>query len=244
MQVLRESAIPISWYMGRAEGPVSLAVYTEGEAVVKMDKAVWSASRRSWLGLMGAGSLGAVVPLGNSALAGLLKSYGHGDITLQRSREGRALSRARYHRALSFMPYPGMDHDAFFYQAGIVVQLGLSAHLLDVGFADAWCARHVGLRVASTLAYARATGLDVQSGALDRLAAVLSPYSQWNTPQDNRCRVDDGGFSQVEVISVLTDLLEAVREATGHGRPRGWMVHSGSWAASSQPTALPRRARL
>lgn len=198
-----------------------------------MDKAVWSASRRSWLGLMGAGSLGAVVPSGNCALAGVLKSDGHGDIVLQRSREGRALSRARYHRALFFMPYPGMDHDPFFYHAGIAAQLGLSAHLLDVGFADAWCARHVGLRVASALAYARATGLDVQSGALERLAVVLSPYSQWNTPQDNRRRVDDGGFSQVEVRSVLTDLLEAVREATGHGRPRGWMIRSGSWAASS-----------
>ncbi len=71
--------------------------------------------------------------------------------SLERSREGRQLSRVRYHRAESF--FHALDRVRYgrscdrLYYAGIVAQLGLSAHLLDVGFPDDWCARHIGLRV-------------------------------------------------------------------------------------------------
>src|SRR3546814_2147266 len=68
------------------------------------------------------------------------------------TKDGRSLSRWRYHRAEGFFP----DNETrsiggwhrFLYFSGITAQLGLSAHLLDVGFPDEWNARYVGLRVA------------------------------------------------------------------------------------------------
>jgi hypothetical protein len=51
----------------------------------------------------------------------------------------------------TFGQYPQPPEDLL-YRAGIVAQLGLSSHLINVGFADAWCARHVGLCVADGLA--------------------------------------------------------------------------------------------
>src|SRR3546814_13716009 len=76
------------------------------------------------------------------------------------TKDGRSLSRWRYHRAEGFFP----DNETrsiggwhrFLYFSGITAQLGLSAHLLDVGFPDEWNARYVGLRVAKSLAYANA----------------------------------------------------------------------------------------
>jgi hypothetical protein len=146
-------------------------------------------------------------------------------VPLRRSREGRSLSRFRYHNAERF--FTSVEQGLFqqrcdeFYHTGIVLQLGLSSHLLDVGFDDAWCARHLGLDVAKSLACAEATGLDHDSASLARLAEILSPYGKWRNAdvQGGAC---DCPFSSSETRSLARALLDRVREVTGHPRPRGW----------------------
>jgi hypothetical protein len=59
----------------------------------------------------------------------------------------------------------------------------MSSHLLDVGFTDQWCARHIGLDVTRSLACANATGFGFESSDFDQLAAILSPYGKWRLPQ-------------------------------------------------------------
>lgn len=144
---------------------------------------------------------------------------------LQRSREGRRLSRFRYHNAESF--YRGVErHDVRhsadqLYQVGIVLQLGLSSHLLDVGFEDSWCARHIGLSLTRSLTYANATGLDFETSAFTLLAAILSPYGKWrhaglyDLPPDFP-------FPPHEIWALTRALLDRVHAVTGHPRPRGW----------------------
>lgn len=146
-------------------------------------------------------------------------------LSLRRSEEGRSLSRARYHRAESFFVgleagAPHHRHDQL-YQIGIVLQLGLSSHLLDIGFDDEWCARNLGLHVDKSLAYANATGLGQNSAELDRLAAVLSPYGKWRNA-DLRSRPPDGPLSNQAIRQLTRGLLDRVHQITGHPRPRGW----------------------
>lgn len=102
-----------------------------------------------------------------------------------------------------------------------MLQLGLSSHLLDVGFADTWCARNVGLHVARSLAYANATGLGFASPEVALLTANLSPYSKWRNagPSDVP---SDFPFTRREVRTLTRALLDRVRQVTGHQRPRGW----------------------
>ncbi|MDQ8756919.1 hypothetical protein RCO27_11845 [Sphingosinicella sp. LHD-64] len=146
-------------------------------------------------------------------------------VVLWRTREGRSLSRFRYHNAESF--FLGVEKGVVrqptdkLYQIGIVLQLGLSSHLLDVGFADAWCARHVGLQVARSLAHANATGLGFESADMELLAAILSPYSKWRHA-DVRDIAPDFPFTAQEVRTLTRALLDRVHEVTGHPRPRGW----------------------
>src|SRR3546814_6683231 len=66
------------------------------------------------------------------------------------------------------------DLSNLFYHVGIVMQLGLSSHLLDVGFDDQWCARHLAYRVAKSLAYANATGLGFEGPEVELIAAIKS----------------------------------------------------------------------
>jgi hypothetical protein len=96
-----------------------------------------------------------------AVLASLHADYGDDPAAIVRTKEGRALSRRRYHVAEGFFPaeHERADWRGYLYRAGITAQLALSSHLLDMGFADDWCARHIGLRVAKSLAYANATGL-------------------------------------------------------------------------------------
>lgn len=142
---------------------------------------------------------------------------------LCRSAEGRALSRVRYRNAESFYTAirdgrVGRAREAY-YQTGIVAQLALSAHLLDVGFNDIWCASHIGLDVAKSLECANATGLDFTSHDFQRMAAFLSPYSRWRNPDlisasQQRCPVT------IEQMAGLTrDLLDHVQRVTGHRAP-------------------------
>jgi hypothetical protein len=157
-------------------------------------------------------------------LSELWKCHGAKPVELIRTREGRDLSRARYRTAEEFCP--GVDPEAplrkdFLYFAGITMQLAVASHLLDVGFPDEWCARHVGLHVERSLAYANATGFNYHCSDTQKLATVLSPYWKWNRRSRlDRPEPDDGGFTQETVTLLLHTLLDHVRHVTGH-RKRG-----------------------
>ncbi|MCT2399608.1 hypothetical protein [Novosphingobium mangrovi (ex Huang et al. 2023)] len=148
--------------------------------------------------------------------------------TLHRTRAGRSLSRARYHNAEQFFASieQGIIREGpnLLYHTGIVMQLGLSAHLLDVGFEDQWCARHVGLHIDRSLALANATGLGLDEPAIDQLACFVSPYGKWR-------HADIGGghscpWSGADLQSLTRQLLDHVRAVTGHARPtRGRQRH-------------------
>lgn len=160
------------------------------------------------------------------ALTALCDAHETGPVQLLRTREGRRLSRARYRRAEEFMlplaPGAPGDWPDFLYGAGIVAQLALSSHLLDVGFPDAWCARCIGLYVARSLRYANASGLGFECTDTARLAHVLSPYSKWNCrSQAEGPRPNDGGFTYDETRALLRALLDHVGHVTGHRRPQG-----------------------
>ncbi len=167
-----------------------------------------------------------VSPAWGEALVKLHKEHDDETALLCRSREGRCLSRFRYHRAESF--FQTLDagiltsNDDVLYQAGIVAQLALSSHLLDVGFEDDWCARFIGLRVAKSLAYAKATGLGHDCPHLARLAAVLTPYWKWRHPRWNDPTPSNDGFTAGQVLPLLRALLNRLHEVTGHPRPNGW----------------------
>ena len=147
---------------------------------------------------------------------------------LERSRARRALSDTRYRNAESFLlaieERLFSDTSDLLYQTGIVVQLALTSHLLDVGFDDRWCARHIGLHIDKALAYANATGLNYQSAALERLAPVLSPYNVWRNPDL------DGSQPPVpnslpDIPALLREMLDHVRGVTGHACPRRRKAH-------------------
>jgi hypothetical protein len=107
------------------------------------------------------------------------------------------------------------------YQVGIVLQLALTSHLLDVGFADAWCARNIGLYLDKSLERANATGLRYDCPELKKLAGFLSPYGRWRNA-DVTAGADACPISRERICGITRDLLERVREVTGHPRPRGW----------------------
>ncbi len=162
----------------------------------------------------------------SDALASLHEDYGDEPVIMTRTKDGRALSRRRYYVAEGFFPDRRQAnsgwHD-YLYKAGITAQLALSSHLLDVGFPDAWNAGHIGLRVAKSLAYANATGFGHHCPDMARLAAVLSPYWQWNRVRlFGEPEPDDGGFTVAQIEPLLRALLDRVHCVTGHPRPKGW----------------------
>lgn len=168
-----------------------------------------------------ASALVAVASPQKATLTALWEAHEVPAVHLVRSREGRSLSRARLRRAEEFMltldaGAPG-DWQDFLYGAGIVTQLALSSHLLDVGFSDAWCARHIGLYVARSLAYANASGLGLECPEMVRLAQVLTPYSKWNWRFFADCpRPHDDGFTQEKVRALLHKLMSHLGCVTGH----------------------------
>lgn len=147
---------------------------------------------------------------------------------VSRTREGRLLSRCRYRNAESFFlaieERLFSDTSDLLYQTGIVAQLALTSHLLDVGFDDRWCARHIGLHIDKALAYANATGLNYHSPALRRLAPVLSPYNVWRNPDLDGSR-PLFPKSLPDIPALLRELLDHVRGVTGHPRPRRRKAH-------------------
>lgn len=165
-----------------------------------------------------------VVPLA----APVSRSFGAQRAELARSRKGRVLSEARYRNAENFflaieeLRFP--DTGDLLYQSGIVAQMALSSHLLDVGFDDRWCARNIGLHIGKALAYANATGLNYRSPDLERLAVVLSPYNKWRNPDFDGSRPPAPASPQ-NIPPLLRDLLDHVRGVTGHPRPRWRTAH-------------------
>lgn len=155
-------------------------------------------------------------------LAALWIAHDAEPVALLRTHEGRDLSRERYRRAQEFRPAletSGTWPD-FLYSNGIVAQLALSSHLLDVGFPDAWCARYIGLNLDRSLAYANASGLGCKCARTARLVEVLSPYWKWNCRHlIDSPRPDDGGFKPDEVRALLSALLVRVGQVTGHRQP-------------------------
>ncbi|WP_317153438.1 hypothetical protein [Sphingopyxis indica] len=158
------------------------------------------------------------------ALTLLHDRYDDEPTALVRTKERRSLSRFRYDNAETF--FESLDRgfydrrDEMLYQSGIVAQLALTSHLLDVGFSDQWNARHVRLDIAKGLAYANATGFAHHCPDMARLAAVLSPYWKWgHAHQFDQPRPDDGGFTLDAVRPILRALLDRVHDVTGHPRP-------------------------
>jgi hypothetical protein len=144
-------------------------------------------------------------------------------IPLRRTREGRRLSRIRYHRSESFFApveqgLPLRQNDQL-YQVGITLQLALSSHLLDVGYDDAWCARNIGLYVNKSLGHANATGLGHECPELRRLAEIISPYGLLRNADVSRAS-SRCPFSNEQICRLTRALLECVRDVTGHSRPR------------------------
>lgn len=189
-------------------------------------------SRRALLGALTTAPIAirpvkAVLSPWQSALADLHEVYDHEPASLQRTKAGRSLSRFRYHNAERFCLKVGAHYartgKELMYSSGIVAQLALSAHLLDIGFDDQWCARQIGLHVAQSLAYANATGLGHDCPDMARLAMVLSPYWQWNRVRlFGEPEPDDGGFTVAQIAPLLRALLDRVHGVTGHPRPNGW----------------------
>ncbi|EIZ77113.1 hypothetical protein WSK_4319 [Novosphingobium sp. Rr 2-17] len=159
----------------------------------------------------------------NSDLGALWRRYDAQAVRLVRTREGRELSLARYLRAGEFMGSlmsGATDGTAyFFYSAGIVAQLAMSSHLLDVGFPDMWCAKYIGLHVDRSLAYANATAFGYEDTATERLMGVLSPYWKWNSlSRAQGIQPDDGGFAADQVREIIVALVGHVAQVTGHSR--------------------------
>lgn len=189
-------------------------------------------SRRALLGALTTAPIAirpvkAVVSPWQSALVDLHEVYDHEQTSPQRTKTGRSLSRFRYHNAERFYLKVGAQYartgEPLMYASGIVVQLALSAYLLDIGFDDQWCARQIGLHVAQSLAYANATGLGHHCPDMARLAMVLSPYWQWNRVRlFGEPEPDDGGFTVEQISPLLHALLDRVHAVTGHPRPNGW----------------------
>jgi hypothetical protein len=179
-------------------------------------------SRRGLLGAL------AVAPLAALSTAevdhfGALIGVPNELVPLRRTREGRRLSRIRYHNAESFFApveqgFLSRQSDRL-YQVGITLQLALSSHLLDVGFDDAWCAKNIGLHVNRSLEHANATRLGHDCPELTRLAEMLSPYGRLRDADVSRAS-SPWPFSNELICRLTRELLERVREVTGHSRPR------------------------
>ncbi|MGF7152080.1 hypothetical protein FHS96_005749 [Sphingomonas zeicaulis] len=157
----------------------------------------------------------------NSPLADLWALYGAEPIRLKRTQDGRELSHVRYHRARRFMMLLSADAPAdwtdFLYSAGIVVQLAISSHLLDVGFPDDWCARNIGLHVDRSLAYANVTGFGCDCDETTRLTQILAPYWKWNRRHlIGGVQPYDGGFKAEQVQALISALIDHVGDVTGN----------------------------
>lgn len=142
-------------------------------------------------------------------------------VVLRRTRAGRDLSRARYRNAEAFFAGIGQgiggEGADLLYRTGIVMQLGLCAHLIDVGIDDAWCARHLGLHLDRSLALANMTGLGLDAPEIEQLARFLSPYGQWRHADIGRRPVHP--YAADDLRRLARALLDHVRMVTRHALP-------------------------
>lgn len=170
-------------------------------------------------------------PLRQDALTSLHRRYGDEPPTLARTKEGRSMSRFRYIKAehycmiidAGFFAEPRFVRETL-HQAGFVTQQALCSYLLDMGFTDAWNARHIKQDIAKALAYANALGLGHDCPDMARLAVTLSPFWKWGYHYDDwEEQPDKGGFTADRIQPLVRGLVDHVHDVTGHPRPRGWL---------------------
>ncbi|KEZ21173.1 hypothetical protein CP98_00623 [Sphingobium yanoikuyae] len=191
-----------------------------------------SKSRRALLrGLAVAPVAASVVasPWGGT-LAALHRRYDDEPAMMERTKEGRSISRFRYHNAerwmttlaADFLTEPRFAQEAL-HRAGFVTQQALCAYLLDIGFSDAWNARHIKQDIAKALAYANACGFGHGCPDMTRLAVILSPYWKWGYHYDDweEDRPRTGGFIPATITPLVRALVDRVHDVTGHPRPKG-----------------------
>jgi hypothetical protein len=193
-------------------------------------------SRRSMLSalaLLPAASVGASP--WSEALTSLHQRYGDAPAWLGRTKEGRSLSRFRYQQAerylltlqTGFFAEPRFVREAL-HMAGFISQQALCAYLLDIGFTDAWTARHIKQDIVKALTYANACGLGHACPDMARLAVTLSPFWKWGYHYDAwEKQPDRGGYTPERIVILARALVEHVHEVTGHPRPRGWHRQQG-----------------
>jgi hypothetical protein len=181
-----------------------------------------STSRRDLLGALAVAPL-AALSTGEVGHFGMPIGVPSEIVPLRRTREGRHLSRIRYHNAEGFFaPVERgflLGQNDELYHVGITLQLALSSHLLDVGFDDAWCAKNIGLYINRSLEHANATGLGHDCSELKRLGDILSPYGRLRDA-DVSVASSLCPFSNEQICRLTRDLLQRVRDVTGHSRPR------------------------
>jgi hypothetical protein len=61
---------------------------------------------------------------------------------------------------------------------------------------------------------------------LKGLAEFLSPYGRWRNP-DGSAAANTCPFSHEQMCGLTRELLDRVREVTGHSRPRGRSQRNG-----------------
>lgn len=166
----------------------------------------------------------------DGALAALHQRYEDEPARLKRTKDGRSMSRFRYHNAerwmatleSEFLADPRHAKEAL-HQAGFVTQQALCAYLLDMGFADTWNAHHIKQDIAKALAYANACGFGHDCPDMARLAAVLSPFWKWGYHyadwEEDRPRTGD--FIPATITPLVRALVDRVHDVTGHPRPKG-----------------------
>lgn len=163
-------------------------------------------------------------------LASLHKHYEDEPATLARSKEGRCISRFRYHNAercwmvtdIVAFPKSRFTNPAMHF-AGFVCEQALYAYLLDMGFAGGWNASHIKQDIAKALAYANACGLGHDCPDMAQLAVVLSPYWKWGYHYDEweEDRNRTGGFVPATIKALLRALVDRVHDVNRHPRARG-----------------------
>lgn len=189
---------------------------------------VATTSRRELLGAFSAASAAAITSPWANALVTLQRHYEDHPAAPVRTKAGRLLSCDRYRSAeISFAAIEaGLLFDprhvrGTLHQAGSIAKLALCAHLLDVGFPDAWNAEHIRQDIAKALAYANATGFGHDCPDMARLAVILSPYWKWGYPHMvGDPPMDDGRFAPDQVRPLVRALLDRVHDVTGHPRPK------------------------
>lgn len=193
------------------------------------DSAPRGTSRRGLLRAFAAAPVVTAATPWREALASLHQYHSDEPATLERTKEGRSLSRFRYHSAersfmiieAGFFSDPRLVRDTL-HQAGAIAKLALCGYLLDVGFPDAWLAVHIRQDITKALAYANATGFAHDCPEMARLAVVLTPYWKWGYhPMHDNPPLSDGGFTPDWIQSLLRGLLDRVHDATGHPYPKG-----------------------